>query len=101
GLNGEAAHHAARAKGEPSATNHAIQPVSELEAQAGRALLIVAALQQTHHCPPDGACQCLAPKRAAMLTRLQNTEYVMISNDRGKRHDATAQSLPKDVELRR
>ena len=32
-----------------------------------------------------------------MLTRLQNTEHVMISNDRGHRHQATAERLAQQV----
>src|SRR4029453_2278332 len=36
-----------------------------------------------------------------MLTRLQHTEYVMISNHRGQRHDATAQRLAQQVDISR
>ena len=48
---------------------------------------------------PDGAAESVSTEGAAMLTRLQHTEYVVISDDRRDRHNATAQRLTQQVDI--
>ena len=92
---------AARSEREHAATDHAIQPVPQLNAEPGCPLLVVAGLQQSDYCPPDSAGERVATEGAAMLARLQDTKHVMISNYRGQRHDATAQRLTQQVDISR
>ena len=61
----------------------------------------MAAFQQFHNGPADGASERVATEGAAVLTRLQNPQHIMISNDGRQRQDASTQRLTQQIDIGR
>ena len=76
------------------------QPGMQVGAQHPGALLLLAGGQQFHHGKADGRRQGVAPEGRAVLAGAEHAEDVPVADDRGDRHDAAAEGLAEQVEVR-